>query len=288
MPGETQDAPRGPRQPGYDRHDGAVLPQPHALLIDFGGVLVDTPSRPSAPSPAPTPTAAPPELVHRLHALADGAVPPDRISGDLVAGHRAYARWRDEESSADAPAELTHRQVWQDFVVADWPEPAKEAVLQQATALAYAWTWRPGWQVRPGIPQALRAAADAGLPMAVVSNTLCGAAHRDFLAQAGLGGYFTVQHYSDEAGTRKPNPAMALRAALDVGVPIDRCWFIGDSLNRDIACARRAATGAAILMRSPRTDREGPMPGMAPDATVNDGHGLQALLTTALGSPNRH
>ena len=259
-----------------------MLPQPHALLIDFGGVLVDIPHQPSDPSSTPTPTSATPELVHRLHALVAGAVPPDSISGDLVDGHRAYARWRDEESSADVPVELSHRQVWQNFVVAEWPERAKEAVLQQATALAYAWTWRPEWQVRPGIPEALRAAADAGLPMAVVSNTLCGAAHRDFLAQAGLGGYFTVQHYSDEAGTRKPNPAMALQAAHDVGVPIGRCWFVGDSLNRDIACARRAATGAAILMRSPRTDREGPLPAMAPDATVNDGHGLHALLTRTL------
>jgi HAD superfamily hydrolase (TIGR01549 family) len=266
-----------------ERHDGAVLPPPHALLLDFGGVLVDTPGRPSAP----TPTSAAPELVQRLHALVDGTVAPDRISRDLVNGHRAYARWRDEESNTDAPAELSHRRVWHDFVVADWPEPAKAAVLQQATALAYAWTWRLDWQVRPGIPAALKAAADAGLPMAVVSNTLCGAAHRDFLARAGLAGFFTVQHYSDEAGTRKPNPAMALRAARDVGVPIDRCWFVGDSLNRDIACARRAATGAAVLMRSPRTDREGPMLGIAPDATVDDGHGLRALLATALGFPRQ-
>ena len=254
------------------RHDGVVLPRPHALLLDFGGVLVDAPARP----------ADPPELVHRLHTLVDGAVAPEQISRDLLQGHRAYARWRDEASLADAPTELSHQQVIHDFIAADWPEPAQAAVLRHASTLAYDWTWQPGWQFRPGIPEALRRATEVGLPLAIVSNTLCGAAHRDFLAGTELADAFVVQHYSDEAGTRKPNPDMAHRAARDVGVPIDRCWFVGDSLNRDIACARRAGTGAAILMRSPRTDREGPMPELIPDATVDDGHGLHALLTTAM------
>ncbi|MCM0678884.1 HAD family hydrolase, partial [Micromonospora phytophila] len=119
------------------------------------------------------------------------------------------------------------------------------------------------------------------LPMAVVSNTLCGAAHRDFLAAAGLAGLFVAQFYSDEAGVRKPNPELAHRAARAVGVPVGGCWFVGDSLHRDVVCARRAGVGATILMRSPRTDRDGPLPGVVPDAVVEDGHGLVALLERA-------
>ncbi|MEU4794117.1 HAD family hydrolase, partial [Micromonospora tulbaghiae] len=180
--------------------------------------------------------------------------------------------------------ELSHSRVWADFVARTWPQPARDAIEREATSLAYAWTWRAEWEVRPGIPEALRAASDAGLPLAVVSNTLCGAAHRDFLASAGLSSFFAAEFYSDEAGPRKPNPQLALRAADAIGVPIGACWFIGDTLGRDIACARRAGTQAAILMRSPRTDREQPHDGLRPDAQVEDGYELLALLRRAWGA----
>ncbi len=246
-----------------------MLRRPHALLLDFGGVIADAP--PQAP--------APPELVHRLYELVDGAVPVDRIAADLVDGARAYAVWRDDVSGEQRPMELGHVRVWSDFVTPRWPAPAREAVRRESTPLSYAWTWRPQWAVRPGIAEALDAAAAGGMPVAVVSNTLCGAAHRDFLAGAGLADRFAAQLYSDEAGVRKPNPELAWRAAGALGVPIGDCWFVGDSTVRDIACARRAGAGAAVLMRSARTDRDRPLPGIAPDATVDDGHGLHALLS---------
>ncbi|MEU7908381.1 HAD family hydrolase [Actinoplanes sp. NPDC049118] len=247
-----------------------MLPSPRALLLDFGGVLAD----------APRHDPAPPELVLRLYNLTGGVLSPGEINRSLVAGDAAYAAWRDE----DHPDELTHAEAWGRFVTTDWPGPAREAVCLRAAALAYDWTWRPGWALRPGIPEALRAARAAGLPMAVVSNTLCGAAHRDFLAGAGVGGLFAAQIYSDEAGVRKPNPEMIWRAARELGAPAGGCWFVGDSRRRDIACARRADVTAAILMRSPRTDREDPAGWPEPDAFVEDGFGLRDLLPAAFGA----
>ncbi|MCX4387610.1 HAD family hydrolase [Micromonospora peucetia] len=245
-----------------------MLPAPRALLLDFGGVLADAPPQPPAA----------PGLVRRLAGLVDDAVPDEQIARDLGEGTRAYARWRDDVGRTGDPVELPHGQVWADFVTRSWPREARDAVEREATPLAYAWTWREEWAVRPGIPEALRHAADAGLPMAVVSNTLCGAAHRDFLAVAGLSGLFEAEFYSDEAGPRKPNPELALLAARAITVPIGDCWFVGDTVHRDIACARRAGAAAAILMRSPRTDREAALPGVEPDARIEDGYGLLALL----------
>jgi len=245
-----------------------MLRRPRGLLLDFGGVIVDAPSLP--PSPA--------DLVDRVHRLVDGAISVDQIARDLVQGAHAYGVWRDETSAEARPVELSHEQVWGDFVASGWPEPARQAVRDEATALSYAWNWRPEWALRPGIPEALGAAAAADLPVAVVSNALCGAAHRDFLAGTGLTDAFVVELYSDEVGIRKPNPEMAWRAARALAVPIEECWFVGDSVHRDIACARRAGAGAAILMRSPRTDRERELAGITPDVVVDDGHGLRSLL----------
>lgn len=240
-----------------------MLPPPAALLLDFGGVLADAP--PLDP--------APPALVLRLFNVAGGALTPAEVNRSLTAATAAYARWRDEEH----PAELTHEELLA-LVTRDWPPLARAAVRTRATALAYEWTYRTSWAVRPGIRRALAAARARGLPLAVVSNTMCGAAHRDFLTRAGLAAAFAAQVYSDEAGVRKPNPEMIWRAARELGVPPGRCWFVGDSRRRDLVCARRAEAAAAILMTSPRTGREDPAGLPGPDAVVADGDGLADLL----------
>lgn len=249
-----------------------MLPPPRALLLDFGGVIADAPRRVTPPA----------ELVERVRELTGGVLTAEEIAATLDSAADAHATWRDEVSSQQSPAELSHVQVWDNFVTRRWPAAAREAVRPHATPLSYAWTWRAEWRTRPGIPEVLRAAEATGLPVAVVSNTLCGAAHRDFLAHTDLAHLFRVQLYSDEIGVRKPNPEMAWRAARELDVPVSDCWFVGDSTARDIACARRAGAGAAVLMRSPRTARDPVVAGQeAPDATIEDGHGLLALLTGA-------
>ena len=77
---------------------------------------------------------------------------------------------------------------------------------------------------------------------------------------------------------------MVWYATQALGVPAEPCWLVGDSRARDIACARRADLRTAILMRSPRTDREDAAGGRSPepDATVADGFGLLDLLSAAL------
>jgi FMN phosphatase YigB (HAD superfamily) len=241
-----------------------MLPRPRALLLDFGGVIADAPAQRTAP----------PELVLRLYNLIGAACTPGEIQRSLTEGAAAYARWRDE----DHPDELSQPEVWDRFVTCDWPRTARAAVRAAAAKLSYDWTYRNNWALRPGIAKALNAAADHGLPMAVVSNTLCGKAHRDFLAKTEVGQLFAVQIYSDEAGVRKPNPQMIWNATDDLAVSPELCWFVGDSHRRDIVCARRADVGAAILMRSPRTDTEDAPNGPPPDATVEDGFGLATLL----------
>jgi FMN phosphatase YigB (HAD superfamily) len=246
-----------------------MSPRPAALLLDFGGVLAD----------APPQRAAPPELVLRLYNLIGSALTPGEIQRSLTEGSAAWARWRDE----DHPDELTQAEVWERFVIGDWPWTAQTAVRAAISKLSYDWAWRNNWALRPGIPEMLQAGATAGVPMAVVSNTISGAAHRDFLAKAGVGKLFRAQIYSDEVGVRKPNPQMIWNATDELGVPTEPCWFVGDSRRRDIACARRADVGTAILMRSPRTDREDAGEWPAPDATVADGFGLLRLLNQAIG-----
>lgn len=236
--------------------------RPAAILLDFGGVLAD----------APPQRTAPPGLVLRIFNLIKGTLTPGEIQRSLTEGAAAYAAWRDE----DWPDELSQAEVWERFILPGWPPAAQVPVRGAARKLSYEWAWRDNWALRPGIPAALQAATDAEIPLAVVSNTLSGAAHRDFLDKAHIGHFFAAQIYSDEAGVRKPNPQMIWNATDELGIAPELCWFVGDTPRRDIVCARRAGAARAILMPSPRTSIE--PNGPPPDDTVEDGFGLLALL----------
>jgi FMN phosphatase YigB (HAD superfamily) len=242
--------------------------RPGALLLDFGGVLAD----------APPQRAAPPDLVLRIYNLSRGALTPGQIQRSLTEGAAAWARWRDE----DWPDELSQAEVWERFVLPGWPPAAQVPVRGAVRRLSYDWAFRSGWQLRPGVPEALQTACTAGIPLAVVSNTLSGAAHRDFLARAGIGRLFAAQIYSNEAGVRKPNPQMIWNATDALGIAPESCWFVGDSPRRDMACARRADVARAILMRSPRTDSEPAGLGPTPDDIISDGYELLEILRKSI------
>jgi HAD superfamily hydrolase (TIGR01549 family) len=236
--------------------------RPGAVLLDFGGVLAE----------APPQRAAPPSLVLRIYNLSRGALTPGEIQRSLTDGAAAWARWRDE----DWPDELSQAEVWERFVLPGWPPAAQVPVRGAVKKLSYEWAYRTNWEVRPGIREFLSCAADADIPLAVVSYTLSGAAHRDFLKKSEISAYFAAQVYSDEAGVRKPNPQMIWNATDELGVPPETCWFVGDTPRRDIRCARRADVALAILMRSARTATE--PTGPTPDETVTDGFDLRDLL----------
>jgi HAD superfamily hydrolase (TIGR01509 family) len=243
--------------------------RPQALLLDFGGVLVESEGKPTGRD----------GFVHRLHELVDGSVAPETIAADLMAGDRAYARWRDAMSRPYAPTEITHEQFWVDFVCADWPAPARSAVVARATELAYAWTaaGTTNDRLRDGVVDVLDAARTAGIPLAVVSNTLCGAVFRDFLDRIGVGDRFAAQYYSDEAGVRKPNPALVLAATDALGVAPADTWFVGDTPLRDMLAGRRAGVGRVILVRSPRRVDESD-PRARPDVVADSMVDVHRLL----------
>lgn len=248
-----------------------MLLYPDALLLDFGGVIADAPGGRDAPQ----------ILIDRIHTMVGGEVSPERIEEDLRNGSRRYAVWRNDVSARDRPIEMTHRQVWDEFVMPKWPERARVTVLSEVSSLSKEWARRPNWALRPGIRELLCTATDAKIPVGIVSNTLCGEAHRDYLDEVGIIDRFSAQVYSDEAGVRKPNPELAWRAAQELGVAIESCWFVGDSVIRDMVCARRAGVGVAILMRSPRTLRDPEVEGIEPDVVVDDGFGVCTLLRQA-------
>ncbi|MDP9792144.1 HAD superfamily hydrolase (TIGR01549 family) [Catenuloplanes nepalensis] len=246
-----------------------MLIRPRALLLDFHGVIGRAEARPGRED----------AFIEVLARIAGPSVPADRVRADHAAGLAAYRSWRDAMSRPSAPPELTQQDFWGEYVAADWPAAARTAVRDSAEVLSRLWLIdNNDWTLLPGIVELVRTAVDAGLPVAVVSNTLCGAAFREIIAASPLDGAFGAEIYSDEVGVRKPNPAILKHAADRLGVDLTHAWFAGDKLDRDVLCGRRAGVGATILM-SPEPVSH---PSITPHTNVADADALRTLLQAYL------
>ncbi|MGA4993171.1 HAD family hydrolase [Nonomuraea bangladeshensis] len=247
--------------------------RPEALLLDFGGVIVETVKRPSWAA----------ELAAEVHALLartgfDGLT-AEEVESDIRAAARADKYWKDSTSRQFAPEEMTHRRFWAEFVATDWPERARTLVTVEATPLCKRMgELRSDRKLRTGMRELLAACWEHGVVPGVVSNSLSGAVHRDYMTAAGLDDQVAVQVYSDEVGVRKPNPEMIRLACRSLGVDPADVWYVGDNYDRDVICGARAGVGATVLMVSASTDKIPYAVRQSPQATVEDPRALLRLL----------
>lgn len=253
------------------------LPQPKAVLLDFGGVIVDTVARPTWAD----------ELAAEVHDRLElcGCTGPelDGVRSDLVAGHEAASAWKDAMSRPYAPAEMSAGRFWGDFVAADWPAEAREVVLAHALVFAQRLgEVRSERHPRAGLTDLFDTADRFGVRIAIVSNALSGIVHRDWMREHGWDRRVALEVYSDEAGVRKPNPEMIMVAlrALDLE-PAD-AWYVGDNFDRDVVCGRRAKVGATVLMEASETYDRPYLVRDRPDLVVADPGGLAEAMESVL------
>ncbi|MGW2092175.1 HAD family hydrolase [Promicromonospora sukumoe] len=253
----------------------ALAVRPEALLLDFGGVIFQTRKRPEEwPGVA--------AYVAEHLARAGHRFAAEDLEPVLRGGNTALKSWKNAQSRRLEPTELTHREIWRDFYGSPLPEAAREVLAGSAGLLQHHLTATLAEHtVRPGIRELLDLARDLGVPLGIVSNAHSGRAHRALLDQHGLGDAFAVQVYSDEVGIRKPHPGMIELAAAALGATPERCWYVGDTYDRDVVAGRRAGVGAVVLTRHHHTDNP-PFPvAERADALLDTPEGLVELLRSA-------
>ena len=256
-----------------------TLRAPKALLLDFGGVVVETIRIPDWEKRLASEVD---DLLDRTR-LGDHRPTIEQIVGDIVAGCTADSYWKNAMSRPFAPRELRHDEFWGDFVAADWPGQARTIVVENASELCRRMGHlRSRRELRDGMLDLLDLADAAGVPVGIVSNALSGQVHRDFLGEQGLMARFAVEVHSDAAGVRKPNPEMIFRAARALGVEASDAWYVGDNFDRDVLCGRRAGIGGNILMEASGTYDMPYDLDLRPDAIVAHPRDLIVLLERAL------
>lgn len=252
---------------------------PLALLLDHGGVLVRSAKHPERLA----------SFADSVLALAGGLTGLDRarVLHDIRAGRAAYREWKNGNVRRADPREITHRELWEEFIAADWPGQARAAVSAEAIPLCRALIQAESDRtVAPGMAEVLRLCQEHGIRVGVVSNTLTGSLNRELAVANGIAPYLAVQVYSDEIGLRKPGTQPILLAARALSTDPSDCWYVGDNYDRDVVCGIRAGVGRTVLMR-PAAGRD-PAVRPQPDVSVDDGHGLRELLHTALTEGTTH
>ncbi|WP_197517249.1 HAD family hydrolase [Microbacterium karelineae] len=226
----------------------AIRNVPEALLLDFGGVIFETEKDPAGKRVLAERFAA---RIRRIGL----DLPVDALERSVSSGLTALKHWKHAQSRRPEPAELAPREIVGEFLAADLPDAARSLLVAEASdVLVEVTTTLSRHVVRPGIPELLDLADARGIPVGIVSNAHSGRSHRQVLARHGLDERFVVQCYSDEVGLRKPHPGIIALAAEACGTTPDRCWYVGDTQDRDVVAGRRAGVGAVILTRSHHTD----------------------------------
>ncbi|MFJ4109538.1 HAD family hydrolase [Oerskovia enterophila] len=243
--------------------------RPSALLLDHGGVVVT-----SVPDDAAR-LAFARHLSQRL-AVAGHDLSPEEAAGAVAGARVRHRAWKDRHEGAPAGRaaglvedveEIDATTFWVDLVgpalahlgdgIEDWLRAEAHAlVLEYARSKSVA-------TLRPGVRDVLEAARAGGVPVAIVSNTVCGRAVREELEAFGIDHLVGVHVYSDELGYRKPDPVTARTALTALDADPRAAWFVGDKPHRDVLAARGAGVGTVVLVRG----------GSSNDATLDSADG---------------
>lgn len=193
---------------------------------------------------------------------------------------RTWSRWKDASSAHPEPPEYRWEQFW-DAVSEPWTHAPRAVVRVHAQDLCRRFE-QATLARRPidGMRDVLELLAGHGVRTGILSNALAGSVSREVVASSGFEPLLGVQLYSDEQGLRKPNPVFLRRACEALDVAPERTWLIGDTLDRDVRCARRAGATAVLLPgQQPPDDPHHPD---QPDLVVTSGQAFRAVLIDVL------
>lgn len=99
----------------------------------------------------------------------------------------------------------------------------------------------------PEVMDVLAKLQEDGYRLGIVSNWSWNLRQR--VAQAGLDGRFETVWASAYAGCNKPHPGIFYQALVQINVPAERAFYVGDSYKHDVVGARNAGIDVALLDR---------------------------------------
>jgi HAD superfamily hydrolase (TIGR01549 family) len=229
-----------------------------AILFDVGGTLRQTTKRTRDEKH---------QFLRRMMDLIGAQGSVDEFSHLLSRRAKAYKLWAEQTRN-----ELKESDLWTKWMLPDFPA---EQILDLAVSLNQ--LYREAIGVRVIFPESRDVVLELfrrGYRLGLVSNTTSSVEVPALLKELEISGCFETVILSAVVGKRKPNPAILLDATHRMGIAPDRCAYIGDRADRDVAAARKAGFSKAIILRD-RTQLEQEGSDLTPDHLLTN---LRELL----------
>ncbi len=210
--------------------------QIEAILFDLGGTLRRATNREFSEKVI---------LCKPILELTGLEADPEDFARLLDARANAYREWSRQEA-----AELDEIGFWTQWML---PELDAEKIIALAVDLNQIWRSADRvYQVLPDARETILGLFRSGYRLGLVSNTTSSVEAPNFLNELGVAGCFEAVVLSCQVGIRKPRPELLIEASRRMGIQPERCAYIGNLPDRDVASARSAGFNRTVILRDPR------------------------------------
>ncbi|HKZ44133.1 MAG TPA: HAD family hydrolase [Anaerolineales bacterium] len=167
---------------------------------------------------------------------------PDSFCEKLNSRYKKYRDWA-FENAAEAP----ESELWTRWLTPDFPS---EKIAPLSTELTYQFRQSNGKRVLvDGGRVVIAELKRRGYQLGIISNLISTKEIPEWLEEDDFNRFFSSVVLSSVLGIRKPDPAIYLQAAQEIGIDPSNCAYVGDNLERDVTGARLAGFGLAVIIK---------------------------------------
>jgi HAD superfamily hydrolase (TIGR01549 family) len=171
--------------------------------------------------------------------------------------------------SLDSMKEADEVEQWTRWLTPDFP---KDEIAAKAIELTY--QYRMCAEGRRELVENGREVIlglyERGYTLGIISNLTSTVEIPEWLEKDGLARYFKTVVLSPIVGIRKPDPAIYLEAAQQVGIPPEKCVYIGDNIDRDFSGSKKAGFGMNIIISPEKLEKKKITDENRPDAVIHE------------------
>lgn len=189
---------------------------------------------------------------------------PDTLCELLDERYKVYRKW-----AFQTRIEATEIDLWTQWLLPDFPA---EVISPIATELTYQYRQTMGKRIlQQDARQVISELDKRGYQLGIISNVITSKEIPDWLEADGLSKYFKSVVLSSLFRHRKPNPEIYWEAARRIGIPPEKCAYVGDNPARDVVGTRRAGFGMVIiLMDRKELGKKSPSGENIPDVIIHE------------------
>jgi HAD superfamily hydrolase (TIGR01549 family) len=200
----------------------------------------------------------------KIVTLINSTESPESLCRLLDERYKIYRKW-----AFETRIEATERELWTRWLL---PEYSADIISPIAVELTFQYRQSMGRRVmQPEAREILAELCRRDYRLGIISNVITSREIPDWLEAEDLIKYFRAMVLSSLFRHRKPDPEIYWEASRRIGVPPEKCVYVGDNPKRDVIGTRTAGFGMVILLMDPLEYTQDPPAGEnKPDLVIHE------------------